>query len=87
MRPALPDWLTFCVELPSRVAITMLTAAIRVYQVTISPLLGPACRFEPTCSRYMVEALRKYGLFRGLARGLHRVCRCHPWNPGGYDPP
>ena len=60
---------------------------IWVYQRTLSPLLGNVCRFEPSCSRYMVESLRKYGLFRGLARGLRRVSRCHPWNPGGYDPP
>jgi len=72
---------------PSRVAIAIVIGAIRVYQLTLSPLLGPACRFEPSCSRYMVEALRKYGLFKGLAKGLHRFSRCHPWNPGGYDPP
>jgi uncharacterized protein len=72
---------------PGRLAIALLIGAIRLYQVTLSPLLGPACRFEPSCSRYMVESLKKYGLFRGLARGLRRVSRCHPWNPGGYDPP
>jgi uncharacterized protein len=73
--------------LPSRLAIAALIAMIRVYQFTLSPLLGNACRFEPTCSRYMVEALRKYGLIRGFTKGVGRVCRCHPWNPGGYDPP
>jgi uncharacterized protein len=72
---------------PSRLAIAILTSAIWMYQVTLSPLLGPACRFEPTCSRYMVEALRKYGLFKGLAKGLNRVARCHPFSPGGHDPP
>ena len=83
---------------PSRVVATIvrwlaaglvwiLILIIRVYQVTLSPLLGPACRFEPTCSRYMVESLRKYGPVKGLARGLRRVLRCHPWHPGGYDPP
>jgi putative membrane protein insertion efficiency factor len=60
---------------------------IRLYQVTLSPLLGPACRFEPSCSHYMVESIKKYGLFHGLARGLRRFARCHPWNPGGFDPP
>ncbi|MFO0952223.1 MAG: membrane protein insertion efficiency factor YidD [Isosphaeraceae bacterium] len=60
---------------------------IRVYQVTLSPLLGNVCRFEPSCSRYMVGALKKYGLFRGSFKGVGRVLRCHPWNPGGYDPP
>lgn len=60
---------------------------IRAYQVTLAPLLGPACRFTPSCSRYTVEALRKYGLLRGLAKGAWRVLRCNPWNPGGFDPP
>lgn len=64
-----------------------LIGLIRVYQVTISPLLGPACRFEPTCSRYMVEAIRKHGLMRGLGKGLIRFSHCHPWHPGGFDPP
>jgi putative membrane protein insertion efficiency factor len=72
---------------PSRLAVAILIGAIRVYQWTLSPLLGPACRFEPSCSRYMVESLRKYGFFKGLARGLYRVSRCHPWSSGGYDPP
>ena len=74
-------------SLPGQILIALLIALIRVYQVTLSPLLGNVCRFEPSCSRYMVESLRKYGLLRGLARGLRRLSRCHPWNPGGYDPP
>jgi putative membrane protein insertion efficiency factor len=72
---------------PGRLGAAALIGAIRVYQVTISPLLGPTCRFEPSCSRYMVESLRKDGLIRGLAKGLRRLSRCHPWHPGGYDPP
>jgi putative membrane protein insertion efficiency factor len=72
---------------PERVMIALLIAVIWLYQRTLSPLLGNACRFEPSCSRYTVECLRKYGLFRGLAKGVRRVARCHPWNPGGYDPP
>jgi uncharacterized protein len=64
-----------------------LVAVIRAYQWSISPLIGPACRFEPTCSRYMIEAIRKYGPIRGVAKGLLRLGRCHPWHPGGYDPP
>ncbi|WP_435006413.1 membrane protein insertion efficiency factor YidD [Tundrisphaera lichenicola] len=62
-------------------------ALIRIYQWTLSPLIGPACRFEPSCSRYMTESMLKYGLIRGLVRGLSRLGRCHPWNPGGFDPP
>ena len=72
---------------PGRIIIALLVGLIRVYQATLSPLLGNACRFEPSCSRYMVESLKKHGLVRGLARGLRRLSRCHPWNPGGYDPP
>ena len=72
---------------PERLIIGLLTGMIWVYQRTLSPLFGNACRFEPSCSRYMVECLRKYGLFPGLAKGLRRISRCHPWDPGGYDPP
>jgi putative membrane protein insertion efficiency factor len=67
--------------------IGLVIGLIQVYQLTLSPLLGNVCRFEPSCSRYMVEALKKYGFFLGLAKGLRRLSRCHPWNPGGYDPP
>ena len=70
-----------------RGASSILIGALLVYQNTLSPLLGPACRFEPSCSRYMVGAIRKYGLIRGSWKGLARFSRCHPWNPGGYDPP
>ena len=72
---------------PARAAVAVLIGLIRVYQIALSPLFGPACRFEPSCSRYMVGALQKYGLCRGFAKGVGRVFRCHPWNPGGLDPP
>lgn len=72
---------------PGRIVLLMLIGCIRLYQVTLSPLLGDVCRFHPSCSRYMVEALQKYGLVAGLAKGLRRISRCHPWHPGGYDPP
>jgi putative membrane protein insertion efficiency factor len=72
---------------PGRGAALFLIALIRLYQVTLSPLLGPACRFEPSCSRYMVESIKKYGVVSGVSRGMRRFFRCHPWNPGGYDPP
>lgn len=80
MSPSVYQW-------PSRLCIAILVGLIRIYQAAISPLLGPLCRFEPSCSRYMVEALQKYGLFKGLWKGVGRICRCHPWHPGGYDPP
>jgi putative membrane protein insertion efficiency factor len=61
--------------------------AVRAYQLLISPWLGPVCRFEPSCSNYMLQAVRKYGVVRGTAKGIARICRCHPLRPGGYDPP
>ena len=62
-------------------------ACVRVYQWTISPLLGPTCRFTPSCSAYFVQAVAKYGAIRGGLKGVWRICRCHPWSEGGYDPP
>lgn len=59
---------------------------VKVYQYLISPMLGPSCRFTPTCSEYTLQALKKYGAFKGLWLGLKRVGRCHPWHDGGYDP-
>jgi putative membrane protein insertion efficiency factor len=66
---------------------SLLIAAVRVYQWTLSPLIGQHCRFEPTCSAYFIAAVRKYGAVRGFWRGVLRICRCHPFQPGGYDPP
>ena len=60
---------------------------VRLYQRGISPLIGPSCRFQPTCSEYMIGAIRKYGAIRGSLRGLWRIMRCHPFNRGGFDPP
>lgn len=60
--------------------------AIRFYQLAISPWLPPSCRYTPTCSQYAIEALRKHGLFRGLALTLSRLSRCHPWGGSGHDP-
>ncbi len=60
---------------------------IRFYQMGISPLIGPSCRFTPTCSQYAIEVIRKDGPIKGLWRAVRRILRCHPWNPGGYDPP
>lgn len=65
---------------------TLLLLFIRLYQLTISPLLGQVCRFEPSCSRYSADAIRKYGACRGSWLAIKRVCRCHPWHDGGYDP-
>ena len=59
---------------------------IVVYQRMISPLLGPACRYEPSCSEYAREAIEKYGMARGGWIGVKRIARCHPFHQGGFDP-
>jgi putative membrane protein insertion efficiency factor len=59
---------------------------IRVYQLTISQVMPPSCRFVPTCSQYTGEAISRYGFFKGTWFGARRLARCHPFNPGGYDP-
>ena len=70
-----------------RLITAVLIQVIRFYQVGISPLIGPNCRFTPTCSQYAIEVIRKYGPLRGFYLAIRRILRCHPWNPGGYDPP
>ena len=64
----------------------LLIALIRAYQWFISPLLGPHCRFYPSCSQYAREALERHGTLRGSGLALRRLLRCHPWHPGGVDP-
>jgi putative membrane protein insertion efficiency factor len=59
---------------------------IRLYQYTLSSVMGVQCRFRPTCSYYTAEAVRRFGPLRGLALGARRICRCHPWAVGGHDP-
>ena len=59
---------------------------LRFYQSVISPTLPPSCRFQPTCSEYMIQAVQKYGVLRGVFMGLRRLLRCHPFHEGGYDP-
>lgn len=65
--------------------VKIISAMIRVYQWIISPLLGPRCRFYPSCSNYMLESLEKHGLMAGLKLGVKRVIKCHPLHPGGID--
>jgi putative membrane protein insertion efficiency factor len=59
---------------------------LRIYKRWISPMLPSACRFQPTCSEYMMEAIGKYGVVRGVGKGLWRLMRCHPFHEGGLDP-
>jgi putative membrane protein insertion efficiency factor len=63
-----------------------LTLLIRLYRYIISPLLGPNCRFYPTCSCYAEQAIHIHGALRGSLLAVRRISRCHPWNAGGYDP-
>ena len=65
---------------------TLLTYMIRGYQYLISPILGNHCRFSPSCSEYMLEAIKTHGVIKGLYLGLKRILRCAPWSAGGYDP-
>ena len=64
-----------------------LLAVIRLYQLALSPLFGRVCRFEPSCSRYTARCIELHGAGRGSWLGLRRIARCHPFHPGGYDPP
>lgn len=65
----------------------LVAQAVRGYQLLLRPLFPPACRFVPGCSEYVRQALVRQGLLHGGCLGIRRVMRCHPWNPGGYDPP
>lgn len=64
----------------------LLLGLVRLYQYLISPLLGPRCRFHPSCSHYAIEAIERHGALRGGWLAVRRLGRCHPWHPGGYDP-
>ncbi|MFQ5601788.1 MAG: membrane protein insertion efficiency factor YidD [bacterium] len=61
-------------------------AILKIYQRVVSPLLPPSCRFYPSCSEYTLQAISKYGLIVGIWKGMNRLIKCHPFNPGGYDP-
>jgi putative membrane protein insertion efficiency factor len=66
---------------------TFLIGGVRFYQICLRPLLPAVCRFEPSCSEYFILAVRKHGPLWGACKGVWRICRCNPWNPGGHDPP
>lgn len=70
------------VRIPRRVLVIL----VRGYQYLVSPLFPPCCRFTPTCSAYAIQAIEKYGVFRGSFLSLRRILRCHPFSAGGYDP-
>lgn len=69
-----------------RLIVVILILPVRFYQLAISPMLPPSCRYVPTCSQYTIEALRKHGPVKGLWLAVKRILRCHPWGGSGYDP-
>lgn len=69
----------------TRILARPLVWLVRCYQILISPLLPPSCRFTPCCSAYAITALTRFGLFKGSWLTIRRLARCHPWNPGGVD--
>jgi putative membrane protein insertion efficiency factor len=75
-------WWHHIIDAPRWLLITL----VRAYQLLLSPLLPPACRYVPSCSQYAVEALHRHGAMRGSWLAAKRICRCHPFRPGGYDP-
>jgi putative membrane protein insertion efficiency factor len=64
-----------------------LIGLVRLYQIFLSPIFGGRCRFYPSCSEYFILSVKKYGAVKGAFRGVWRILRCHPFHPGGYDPP
>lgn len=72
--------------LANALLVGLFVTVIRAYQLMISPLLGPTCRFAPSCSEYFIDATRRHGALRGAWMGMRRLVRCHPLNPGGLDP-
>jgi putative membrane protein insertion efficiency factor len=75
-------------ERQNRAGVLSLTlqAVVRAYQLLVSPLLPPSCRYFPSCSEYAAEAIQRHGALRGAVIALHRLARCHPWGGAGYDP-
>ena len=78
---------TSLLTLPLRLPGMILVLLVKIYQKTISNLYGDICRFEPSCSHYFIGAVKKHGAIIGTVKGLWRICRCNPFNKGGYDPP
>ena len=64
----------------------LLIIPIKLYQILLSPLIGPSCRFTPTCSNYAIEAINKHGPFKGFWLAIKRISKCHPWGDSGHDP-
>jgi hypothetical protein len=84
-RALLRRWSRRAAGLLRRLPLLTLTLLVRGYQLLVSPLLGPRCRFYPSCSAYALTALQRHGALRGSWLAVRRLARCHPWNPGGVD--
>ena len=80
------QWLNNTDALIRKIIVFPFVMMIRFYQLCISPLTPPSCRFTPTCSQYAIQALRKHGIFKGGWLTIKRIARCHPWGGSGYDP-
>lgn len=76
-----------CWQAARVVPMALVILPIRAYQLCVSPFLGRNCRFHPSCSQYFILAVKKYGVISGSVRGVWRILKCHPFHPGGYDPP
>jgi putative membrane protein insertion efficiency factor len=85
LRVRLRCWSRRAARLLRRLPLLVLTLLVRGYQLLVSPLLGPRCRFYPSCSAYALTALQRHGALRGSWLAVRRLARCHPWNPGGVD--
>lgn len=81
-----PEGIAKVFRIAVRILALPIIALIKIYQIILSPLFPSSCRFVPTCSQYNLEALKKYGIFKGLYLGIKRLLRCHPWGGSGYDP-
>ena len=87
MNPVRPEGLDAAEIVVQRaLPVRLLISLIAIYRYAISPMLGPHCRYYPSCSEYAQQALDRHGIYLGTGLSLNRLCRCHPWKPGGYDP-
>ncbi|WP_428388511.1 membrane protein insertion efficiency factor YidD [Mucisphaera sp.] len=77
----------WCLGVVSSVLEHLIVGLVMLYRVTLGPVMGGHCRFHPTCSQYMLDAVQKHGPVRGVLLGLRRLARCHPFGGSGYDPP
>ncbi|TMA55947.1 MAG: membrane protein insertion efficiency factor YidD [Deltaproteobacteria bacterium] len=81
-----PERLLLHAQVFSHLGTRLVRSGLRFYRRVLSPLLGPACRFYPSCSSYALAAVEKYGVLKGSGLALLRLAKCHPWHPGGIDP-